>query len=280
MSKFARSALAVLRLRLGQTFRSIKNISVLVLTGIYLWSCVEPVGQFADTVGIRVRPWLFPHLVNDYMVQMMLSAACVALFCDAPWRDGLREYVAVRTGRRAEGAGHILYILVLSLLFTLFILLMSVLPILPKTEFSTGWGKVLGTLARTDRGREAGLSYAIFDILIGSWDPIAATAVSFLLEWSCFAFLGMTVYVFNRHAGRTCGVFAGGFFVLLDLTAYNNLGARFYRFSPLTLAQLSQLRGLNAQLYQIDLPYAARFFALSLAGLASFIILFARRREI
>lgn len=280
MRRFLRSALAVLRLRLGQTFTGWKNISVLVLTGIYLWSCVEPVGKFADMVGIKVRPWLFPHLVNDYMVQMMLSAACAALFCDAPWRDGLREYVAVRTGRRAEGAGHVLYILTLSGLFTLFILLMSVLPNLTRTEFSAGWGKVLGTLARTDRGREVGLSFPVYDVLIGAWDPAAATATSFLLEWSCFTFLGMTEYVFNRHVGKTCGVFAGGFFVLLDLTAYNNLGARFYRFSPLTLAQLSQLRGLNRQLHQIDLPYAARFFALSLTGLAAFIILFARRREI
>ncbi len=279
MRQFARSALAVLRLRLGQTFSSWKNISILALTGIYLWSCVEPVGTFADMAGIKVRPWLFPHLINDYIIQMMLAAGCVALFSDAPWRDDLREYVAVRTGRRAESAGHVLYIIVLSGLYTLFILLMSVLPILTKTEFSAGWGKVLGTLARSGRGQEVGLTFAVYDILIGAYEPGWATGVSFLLEWGCFAFLGLTVYLFNRHVGRTSGILAGGFFVFLDLTAYNNLGARFYRISPLTLAQLSQFRGANELLFQIDFPYAARFFALSLAGLTALIILLSRRHE-
>lgn len=279
MRKFIRSALAVLRFRLAQTFVNWKNLSIFALAGLYLWSCLEPVGVFARQVGLPVRPWLFPHLVNDHLVQMTLSAGCVVLFCDAPWRDGLREYAVVRTGRRAEAAGHVLYILALSFLYTLFLLMMSVLPLLTVTEFAQGWGKVLGTLARTGRGREVGMTFPVWDILIGSYDPLTATGLSFLLEWGCFAFLGLVTALGNRHLGRVGGLFIGGFFVLLDLTAANNLGARFYRVSPLTLAQLSQFQGNNRLLFHIDLPYAARFFGAALAGLSAAMILLARRRE-
>lgn len=267
-----RKVLAVLRFRLGQGLVSRKNLTLLLLTGIYLFSCVEPVGAFAGSLGMRARPWLFAHLINDYIIQMTLGCACVGLFCDAPWRDELREYVVVRAGRRAESAGHVLYILVLSFLFTLFVLVMSVLPIIAKTEFAGGWGKVLGTLSRTDPAA-VGLSFPVSNYLIGSSDPLMATCLSFLLEWACFAFLGLVVYLFNRHGRHLRGVFAGGFFVLLDLTAYNNLGSRFYRVSPLTLAQLTQFQGRNKLLFGIDLPYAARFFALSLAALSAVIVM-------
>lgn len=62
------------------------------------------------------------------------------------------------------------------------------------------------------------------------------------------------------------GTFLAVAFVLLDIMISNEWTPGAYAFSPITLAQLSSLSGMN-QRYGITLTYASKFFVISLCVL-------------
>ena len=275
---FLRKVFSVFYFRLRQTFTTPKNIMLFLMAAIFIWGNVQPIGDFAEQVGIKVRPWVFCHLTNDYICQLIFSAICVALFCDAPWNNDLRDYIVVRSGKRAESAGHIVYIAVLSLIYVLFLFVVSILVVLPKTEFADGWGKVLGTLARTNAGQQVGLSFSMSDYLIGAYSPVRATCLSLLLEWACFTWLGLCIYLCNKHIGRMSGIFVSVAFILLDLTAYNDVKS-LYRFSPISLAQLTLFQRRAQLFYGVNLTYAAGFFSVGITAMSVAILVLSRRKN-
>lgn len=273
---FLRKMKAVFLFQMRQIFATWKNPVVFLLVGIFVWANVQQVGDFAKIVGLRVHPWLFSHLTNDFVCQLVFTAACVAIFCDAPWNTRLSEYILVRSGKRAQSGGHILYIAILSLVYTLFIFVMSVFAVSFNAEFAGGWGKVLGTLARTNAGIQIGMSFEINDFLIGAYTPFYATALSFILEWACFTWLGLCVYLCNKYIGKMSGFFAATVFVLLDITVANEFNLSAYHFSPITLSQLSALQGMNAQ-HGITLGYAVCFFAFGISAMVATALFLSRR---
>ncbi|MDR2044591.1 MAG: hypothetical protein LBQ15_09555 [Clostridium sp.] len=277
-NRFFYKVFAVWCFQVRQMFCGWKNIGVFLLTGIFVFSNAQQVGDFADLVQLGTRPWIFPHLTNDFICQLVFVAACVALFCDAPWDTDMSPYVLARSGRSAQTAGQLLFILTLGLAFTLYLFAVSVAAILPSAEFAPGWGKVLGTLARTNAGMQIGLSFTVSDYLIGAYSPGEATCLSLALEWGCFVWLGLAVYLFNRNFVRRSGIYIAAAFVLLDITIANALTPFAYRFSPVTLAQLSALSGLNAR-YGISLNYAVGFFAAGNLLMAITALLLSRRKS-
>lgn len=73
------------------------------------------------------------------------------------------------------------------------------------------------------------------------------------------------------------GIFAAAAFILLDVTVANELTPFAYHFSPITLAQLTSLVGMNARL-GVTLRYAAMFFGCGIPALALINIAMARRK--
>ena len=140
-----------------------------------------------------------------------------------------------------------------------------------------GWGKILGTLARTNAGSQYGLVFTVQDLLIGAYSPERAMLLSVLLEWACFVWLGLLIYLLNRHIRKMSGIFAAAVFVLLDLTIANELTPSAYHLSPITLAQLSAFSGMNAR-HGITLAYAVKFFAFGIAILIAVNLILSRRK--
>ncbi|MDR2357208.1 MAG: hypothetical protein LBD92_03855 [Oscillospiraceae bacterium] len=274
---FARKFSVTLLFQVKQSFSTWRVRGIFILVGVFIWMNAQPVGDFAASVGLGVRPWLFGHFVNDFVCQLIFTAACVALFADAPWDTAMSLYILPRSGKLAQCAGHVLYVAVMALLFTLFIFFVSVAAVLPVLEFGEGWGKALGTLARTNASSQFAMTFAVNDFLIGAYTPVQATLRSFFLEWACFTWLGLTIYLLNRNISRTTGTFAAVVFVLLDITVANELSKTVYHFSPITLAQVTSLVGLNAH-YGITLRYAVLFFGCGIAALILVNLIMARRR--
>ena len=161
-------------------------LMVFGLVFLFVWSNMQPVADFAMAMDLRVTPWGFPHMVNDWLSMLVVMAGAAALVCDAPFQSDLQSYILPRAGKRPWVLGHILYILVLSLLYVLVILIACLVPFLTRMDLQMGWGKVWGTLARTALGGEYGVPFQVNDYLIGAYRPAAATAYSFLLTWTCF----------------------------------------------------------------------------------------------
>ncbi len=239
---------------------------IFVLIGIYIYSTVEPIADFSKAVNIAATPWVFPHLTNDFICQMVFMAGAVILFCDAPFTDESYLYIVSRSGRTAWAGGHVLYILILSLLYVIYIAMVSVVPLIGHLQWSTEWGKILGTLAKTDAASQYALTFTVNGYLTVAFEPVKAMVLSFVLEWACSAWLGLLLYFFNTVTHKMIGTFLSVAFVLLDVMISNEWTPAAYVFSPLTLAQLSSLSGMN-QRYGITLAYAAGFFIISLCML-------------
>jgi hypothetical protein len=139
----------------------------------------------------------------------------------------------------------------------------SVISLLSWTRFSGDWGIIWGTLARTNAGNQYGVPFTVFAYIVGVFSPVEATAISFLLEWACVAWMGLVVYLFNYITKKMTGILVASFFVFLDVMIYNSWTPKAYLFSPVTLAQLKVMSGNNLS-YGVSLGYAVVFFAVTI----------------
>lgn len=250
--------------RFRLVFSSARIPLIFLLVAIFVYANVVNVTEMAADLGIPCHPYLFPHLVNDFICQLVFMGSVVMLFSDAPFADESTIYFQYRSGRTSWTIGHALYIIVLSFLFVLMIAAVSVVALLPQLELGGSWGKILTTLGRIKLGNEYAVTFAVSDYLIGSYSPIAAVIYTFLLEWACTVWLALLLYIGNLLTEKPVGTFMAAGFVLMDITIANEWTLSAYKFSPLTLAQLASLTGLNQQLGGISLDYAIRFFIGSL----------------
>ena len=56
-----------------------------MILAVFIYSYLEPVANLAQAVGEKVSPWAFPHLMNDYICQMVL-----------PLQNSRQHYLAVK----------------------------------------------------------------------------------------------------------------------------------------------------------------------------------------
>lgn len=244
--------------------RSSQRIGLIfILIAIFVFSNLQGVLDFSRDVGIPTTPWAFSHITSDFICQLVIMAGAVALFCDAPFNSEIQKYILPRAGHTAWAVGQCMYIIVLSFLYMLMVLVFSILPLLPNMDFRNSWGKIWGTLARTVIGSQYGIPFKIEDYIIGVYQPLGATVLSFLLSWGCCVWLGLLTYFLNYATGKAIGTFVSAGFVLMDITVANEWRPWFYKVSPVTLSQLQALKS-NDSLYHVDLSYALWFFGISI----------------
>lgn len=253
----------VLLFHLKQALSAPRIPLLFILIAIFIFSNVQPVSEFANEVGIDATPWAFSHITSDYICQLVIMAVVIFLFCDAPFNSAAHSYILPRAGYTAWGIGTCLYIVVLSLLYVLLIQIISIMALLPNIVFQLGWGKIWGTLARTTAATQYGIPFTVYDYIIGAYTPLQANLTSFLLEWACCTWLGLVIYFFNNASGTMVGSLIAAGFVFLDITIANEWSYSFFRYSPVTLAQLPAISRVES-LYGLSLSYAVRFFSISI----------------
>ena len=240
-----------------------ENVILFMILAAFIYSYLEPVADLAQAVGEKVSPWAFPHLMNDYICQMVFMVSAVFLFSTAPFEGKAHYYIVQRSGSFSWQLGNVLYILASSLLFVGFIWIFSVISLLPRTKFSGDWGTIWGTLARTNAGNQYDVPFTVFAYIVGVFSPVEAASISFLLEWACVSWMGLVVYLFNYITKKMTGILVASFFVFLDVMIYNSWTPKAYLFSPVTLAQLKVMSGNNLS-YGVSLKYAVVFFAVTI----------------
>ncbi len=146
--------LRVFCFQLKQELVQVRVLILFMILAVFIYSYLEPVANLAQAVGEKVSPWAFPHLMNDYICQMVFMVSAVFLFSTAPFEGNAHYYIVQRSGSLSWQLGNVLYILASSFLFVGFIWVLSVISLLSRTKFSGGWGIIWGTLARTNAGNQ------------------------------------------------------------------------------------------------------------------------------
>lgn len=264
----------VFRVQIISELVTLRTKLLFIIIGIFIYTHMEPVVNFSKAVNIKIMPWGYTHLLNDFTCQPVIIIGLIFLFSNAPFRSETYDYIVARSGKVCFEVGNILYIFSMSIIYNAFLLLMSILSLGSRLNFSTVWGKIWGTLARTNAGEQFHTKFIVNDFIIGTFTPIKATLISFILELLCFLWIGFLIYLLNLLTNKAIGVIVSGIFVLLDIMIYNSWVDSAYIISPVTLAELSTFTKVNIK-YGLTLPYAFTFFitGIILFIVASFIII-------
>lgn len=243
------------------------RIAVLfIIIAIFIYSYLQPVVLFSKAVNIPITPWAFPHLINDFVCQLVFMSGAIFLFCTAPFRGENYSYLIYRTGKISWQIGNIVYIILLAIIYVAFIKGISIISLLPNISFADEWGKIWGTLAQTDAITQYSIPFMVYHYMIGMFSPLNATLISFFLETACIIWIGLVMYFFNSSCQKPVGTFLGTFFVFLDVVISNSWSPKTFLFSPVTLTQLKSFSGNNVR-YGITLNYAVVFYVLTICGL-------------
>ena len=172
-------------------------------------------------------------------------AGVIFIFSNAPYEDDGYFYMLSRSGKLSWALGQIFYSISISLIYILFLLLVSVLPLVGNMDIGCEWGKIWGTLAKTDAGIQVGLLFNVSEYMVSHYSALFALMISVILEWCCASWLGLLIYLLNKLTSKAIGTCAGALCVLFDICISNDWMAWANRFSPITLAQINTYSGIN-----------------------------------
>lgn len=272
-----RKAWKVCTLQWRKELFTARTAVIFLMLFCYIRMLVSPLNVFSQSVGIKTTPWVFPFLTNNVMCQVVFAAFAIFLFCKAPFWGKEGYYMLARAKKVPMVLGIFLYLVTMSAFFTAALFLFSLINLLPHLSFSSGWGKVLGTLCYTGASAD-GLSFAISEQIVSGFSPVEATVLAFLLEWGCVTFLGGLIYSLNYMIGHQAGTIAAAGLTALDYAIVNLLPYRYYHYSPLSLAKLDTLRGIALWGYP-SLEYAFLFFTVSGVVLIGICVIYTKMKK-
>ena len=254
-----------------------RMITIFFIMFLFIIQNLSPVLMFSKSVHIPVTPYAFVFMVNDYICQFIFIAGAVVIFSNAPFEKEGHLYIIVRAGRFSWGLGQIIYIVKVSFLYVVFLLTATVIPFISHLKFDNAWGKIWGTLARTDAGSQFGVESSVSDFIVGTYTPINALLISLILEWACIFLIGLLIYFGNKITNKSLGTVIAVFFTLLDVCIANDWMDFAYGFSPISLAQIKTYSGYALK-YQINLQYGVKFFVVGIISLI-FLCLFSNYKN-
>ena len=240
-----------------------RTISILSIIGIYVFAVITSAADCGTDLDIGASPAGFVFLFNDYICQIIITLGFVFIMSSAPFIGDNYHYIVGRSGRTAWEMGNILYILTASFLYIILIVLASWIGLARCIQFTDGWGRLWNTLARTTAGSSYELQFSVNAFLIGKYDVVYASFGTITLEWLCYSWLGLCIYLLNRYVNRSMGLCVAGIAVFLDTMIYNAGLIWLYRFSPVTLSQLSRFTK-GAQTYGVSEQWAWSFFSIGI----------------
>lgn len=234
-------------------------LAILMIEFLFIMQNLSSVLRFSKSVNIPVTPYAFPFLVNDSICQFIIISGVIVIFSNAPFENEGYYCILPRAGRMSWALGQVLYIFKISLFYLVFLMLATIIPFIGHLNFDTEWGKIWGTLAKTDIGTQFGLNFVVSDFIIDRYTPLDALLLSLFLEWACIIWIGLLIYFGNKMTNKSLGTIAGVFFTLLDVCIANDWTDQAYRISPTSLAQMKTYSGYALK-YDVDLIYGVKFF--------------------
>jgi hypothetical protein len=161
--------------------------------------------EFSKAINIEVTPWIFPFLFTQKFVKLLFFFPLILLFCDAPFIDDNQAYVIARSGRIPWSIGQIAYIIIASSIYFLFLLFLTIIINISHIQFTSSWGKVLGTLANTNASSVIGLKTFVSRNILYYFTPLQAMWFTFFLSWLVGIVLGLVTMSLIQYQIREYG---------------------------------------------------------------------------
>lgn len=234
--------------------------------------------EFSKAINIEVTPWIFPFLFTQKFVKLLFFFPLILLFCDAPFIDDNQAYVIARSGRIPWSLGQIAYIIIASGIYFLFLLFLTIIINISHIQFTSSWGKVLGTLANTNASSVIGLKTFVSRNILYYFTPLQAMWFTFFLSWLVGVVLGLVIYVINSLSNtRMWGVLIASFLLVLDaaVTGYSSI----YQFSPVSWSNLDRI-DINGTTQMPSISYIYIGLAILIIGLIISAITVNRKQSI
>ncbi|HCC35528.1 MAG TPA: hypothetical protein DEQ02_07830 [Ruminococcaceae bacterium] len=213
---------------------------IIALMFCFMGLRMSSVAKFANAVGYSTTIWFFPYIGIDGFLSLVIPLGLILLFCDAPFIDAEHPLMIIRSGKKSWAYGQVLYIIIASAVFWILIFFLSIVFFFPNVEFSSAWGKVLGTLAQTDAGQAFGINMLNYE-LQNEFTPLMAFGLSFLLYWLVGIFLGLLMLVLNLRFSRAVGAIVAVAFIVFDGFLSNILIPQLYYISPVSWLDLTYI---------------------------------------
>jgi hypothetical protein len=202
---------------------------------------VSPIVNLAQSVNESVNPWIMPFIMSDDYMIIILFICAVVLFCDAPFIDEQQPYVIIRSDKICWALGQILYVVLSGLIFAVFIFISVCINLIGVINFSSDWGKIIGTLAQTNAGTQFN-SYISFDYsIMVNYSSIEATFITILLVWAVSVFLGLLMFLINTHLNNIIGPVVAFVLVLAQYFLPIIRVDVLYYFSPVSWVNLKNI---------------------------------------
>lgn len=255
-------------------------ISLFVLMSVFVWGDFRPISELSVMTQVRTNPLIFPFFSNNPVKQLILMAGVIFLFSDAPFINKNQPYIVIRSKRVSWVLGQILYIIIGSAIYFFVLMSVSILVLLPHATFATnGWGKIVNTLAQTNAGLQIKLQFGVLKKITGSYSPIGAFGISFLLNWGAACFFGLLMFAINLRLNRAYGIIVSGGILFFDLLVMNALSPAFYYFSPVSISRLGVLDPLGVSSFP-NITYPFIFYGISIVIFSISLVLCVRRAPI
>ncbi len=177
--------------------------------------------RFSADMNFPISPWLLPFLFQSIYMQFIYGISTVYFFSTVPFFQRTQLYVIIRQGRIRWMLGKILRIWLTALLLPCLEFLASLLVIVPRLDWTAGWGKVLHSLAVTDAASEYGVKVQIDYRMMSRFSPGRAMLEIMGLMILVTAFIGMWMLLASLRFGKMAAVVSATVFAVLPVAAAN-----------------------------------------------------------
>lgn len=246
--------------------RQKKFYFALFLNFILMKQIIDLIKTFSVYTGIKVVPAVFPFLMQQSYIQLVFIAGITLVFCDAPFMEYNTTYEMIRTGKMRWLMGKIMYMFCMSIIYTGSIIAITVLLLFPRFTFSTGWGKVLTTIASSNALEQLGIGFFSIDYSIIIKDtPLRAVSLAALISIVVCFLTGTCILMINTCFKHIPGSFGGIAIALLPYFQHNfsNLYTMSF-WSPASWLDIN-LWDASVRLHYPSVTYMIVFFAVSIS---------------
>lgn len=254
--------------------RDFQTYFMLVIMLVLSHMCMEEVIQFSYRTEYRITPWSFVFFSTSRIVRLVFEFVFLSFICNLPFREKNDQFFLLRSGRRAFCIGNMFYAFVNACLYTFILAISGFIWGLPEVEWSVKWGKILGTLAMTDAGKDFTHAIVIHAGLVQREEPAVMMCYAVLLSICSYFLLGLVMILCNLIGGkRNIGILVCGILILTDFLLQSEpLFWRGMYLSPVSWSNLSKLDIRGNDTVFPSLSYALAGYVVLITVLTAIII--------
>lgn len=229
---------------LGATFFQRVFISKTVVLIVLLWLITElflsPIKRMAYGINELISPGVLSYLMSNYTYLLLFMLGVIYFYSDVPFTYRSQLYYIFRQGKRKWMIIQLLYIFLTAPLLMGLSLATVIIQILPVINTSTGWGRVLGTLALTNASKEFGVAVTIDYEMMTRHSPSAAIIYTMGIGTLVIFFIGVLMLLVSVLIDRFWAMVLASLLAFIPSAQMIGVSKIDY-FSPVSWMRLTKL---------------------------------------